>query len=158
MPLEAVLRRAIGLNLRYCTSVANLTADYLRDVLDLVGTTEAKRPAKNQQAPRPKAAMALEGAAGQTVVGVFAVENYLAQPVSGSVTASKLLDPMGNAAGVPFTFDPPVLQLNPGAQVLVRASAVIPESLRPGVAYTGEIGVPEMNGATVPVIVRRHAL
>ena len=169
---EELFRRALELNVRYYTSLGKLTVEYLSDLAGAMsaqtaGRTETQgapppgpQPAAAPQGPAKSAAaeavMMLEGEAGSTALGVFLVGNSFPNEVSATVTASPMTDENGRAAKVAFVFDPPVIALRPGEQLLVRASAVIDSSLEPGVRYRGEFSIPELRGTRIPVIVKRR--
>jgi hypothetical protein len=167
--LEELYRRALDLNLRYYASVGKLTADYLRELASAVGTVQetpggqarTAPPASTQasaEAPRASApaVMVFEGDAGSTAMGVFLIGNSLTHEVSAPVTASPVVDETGKSAAVAFAFEPAVVNLRPGEQLLVRATAVIDPVLEAGSRYRGEFLIPELLGTRIPFIVRRR--
>jgi hypothetical protein len=170
---EELWRRALELNIRYYSSLGKLTVEYLSDLAGAVSAQTAGRtdtpgaaPPGPQPAPAPpgpaksaaaEAVMMLEGEAGSTALGVFLVGNSFPNEVSATVTASPMTDENGHVGKVVFVFDPPVIALRPGEQLLVRASAVIDSSLEPGVRYRGEFSIPELRGTRIPVIVKRRS-
>jgi hypothetical protein len=56
-----------------------------------------------------------------------------------------------------LAFEPEVVTLEAGEQVLVRVAALIGDGLQEGVGYRGEIAVPGAAAAGVPVVLRRRA-
>jgi len=117
MPIDDLLRRAIDLNLRYYASVGLLTADYLRDLAEVVASSSSMRPFAHPQSPRtshPQSSraaspqstpdpagntgpmMVFDAEAGQPAIGVFMVENHLPHDVGATIAVSKLADPSGN--------------------------------------------------------------
>jgi len=166
---EELWRRALELNVRYYSSLGKLTVEYLSDLAGALSAQTAA-PAASQPGPqathappasaKPAAAeavMMLEGEAGSTALGVFLVGNSFPNEVSATVTSSPMTDESGRPANVAFVFDPPVIALRPGEQLLVRVSAVIDPSLEPGVRYRGEFSIPELRGTRIPVIVKRRS-
>ena len=170
---EELFRRALELNVRYYTSLGKLTVEYLSDLAGAMsaqtaGRTETRGAAAPGPQPAPaapqgakaaaaEAVMMLEGEAGSTALGVFLVGNSFPNEVSAIVTSSPMTDESGRPANVAFIFDPPVITLRPGEQLLVRVSAVIDPSLEPGVRYRGEFSIPDLRGTRIPVIVRRRS-
>ena len=88
-------------------------------------------------------------------MGFFVVENKLPQQVSTSVEVGPLVDPDGKEIPSVLHFEPGVIALAPGEQVIAKVSAHISRSLVPGVRYEGKISVPRIAGASIPIIVRR---
>jgi hypothetical protein len=170
---EELWRRALELNVRYYTSLGKLTVEYLSDLAGAMSAqTAARTDAHTATPPGPQAGyappavakpaaaeavMMLEGEAGSTALGVFLVGNSFPNEVSATVTSSPMTDEGGRPAIVSFVFDPPVIALRPGEQLLVRVSAVIDPSLEPGVRYRGEFSIPELRGTRIPVIVKRRS-
>jgi hypothetical protein len=155
-------RRAVELNVGYYRAVGRLVVDYWRAsagvVSELAGTTTTTRPAPMQPpaasvAPAP--VMALEAQSGRTAHGVFMVENRLGTSVSGPISVGTLADESGREVEVPLTFEPDVVTLDPGEQLLVQVAAHIGSGLAPGVDYRGEIRVPGLAGTRIPVVLRR---
>ncbi len=175
--LEELYRRALDLNLRYYASMGKLTADYLRELASAMGNVHetsagqtrtappppqagpsATSPQHAAEAPRPAApaVMVFEGDAGSTAMGVFLIGNSLGREVSAPVSASTVIDETGRPVSIVFAFDPAVVNLRPGEQLLVRATAVIDPALEAGVRYSGEFLIPELLGTRIPFIVRRR--
>jgi hypothetical protein len=175
MPIDDLLRRAIDLNLRYYASVGLLTADYLRDLAEVVASSSDMRPFAHTQSPRPshpqsprspqspadpaanaRPMMVFDAEAGQPAIGVFMVENHLPHEVGATIAVSKLVDPSGNVLDLPFLFDPAFVSLKSREQVFVHATVVISEWQKPEVSYSGQISIPELGGTSVPILVRRR--
>jgi hypothetical protein len=174
-PLEELYRRAVDLNLRYYASVAKLTVDYLRDLSSAVSSAQktsadtSSQTASTASSATPKSAtgqaatgaapaiMVFEGEAGTSAVGVFLIGNSLAHEVTAPVTASPVIDEAGHTFNIAFSFDPAVINLRPGEQVLVRATALIDAGLEAGRRYRGELLIPELQGTRIPFIVRRRS-
>ena len=101
--------------------------------------------------------MVLEAEGGGTAIGVFLVENLLAEKVSAPVSASSFADPDGREVAVPLAFDPEVVILEPGEQILVRVTAQVADDLEADVSYRAELAVPGVIGTKVPIVARRRA-
>ena len=160
--LDEMFRRAVDLNLRYYGAIGKLTAEYLRDVVNVAGEMQLfPRPAAHGAAPsaatRPAVAqMVLEAHAGESAMGVFLVENSLTQEAKAGIFASVFTDAAGRQLRPKVIFDPPAVSLRPGEQLLVRAHAQITEEMEPDVRYYGEFLIPELQGTRVPVVLRRR--
>jgi hypothetical protein len=162
-PANDLLRRAVEANLQYYTALGRLTVDYLEALGSIARRVEV--PAKlaaaavppPAPAPAPPAVMVLEAEAGGTAIGVFLVENLLAEKVSAPVSASALTAPDGREVALPLAFDPEVVVLAPGEQILVRVTARLDGDLEPDVSYRAELAVPGVVGTKVPFVVRRRA-
>jgi hypothetical protein len=88
---------------------------------------------------------------------VFLVENLLTEKVSAPVSASAVAAPDGREVAVPLAFDPEVVVLEPGEQILVRVAARVDDGLEADVSYRAEVAVPGVIGTRVPIVVRRRA-
>jgi hypothetical protein len=170
-PASDLLRRALDANLRYYAAIGRLTVDYLEalgaiarhvEVPKLTSPTVTLRqsppaPPVPPPAPPAPAVMVLEAEAGGTAIGVFLVENLLGERVAAPVSASPLAGPDGREVDVPLAFDPEVVVLEPGEQILVRVSAQLDGELESDVGYRAEVAVPGVIGTKVPIVVRRRA-
>jgi hypothetical protein len=162
--------RALDANLR-CTALLSELAGRGLEVLlsavseigpQIISTAdppqEASRvtsiPSVNPQAPS-SATMVLEGEGGSRAFGLFVVENKLPKEVTTQVAVGPLVDPEGNEIPSVLRFEPGVITLAPGEQVIAKVSAHISRGLEVGVRYQGEISVPGIAGARIPIIVRR---
>jgi hypothetical protein len=96
--------------------------------------------------------------AGCTAVGVFLVENHLDHEVSARPVASVFVDSAGRQVRPEVKFDPEVVTLRGGEQLLVRVMAVIDETLEPDVRYQGEVTIPELTGTRISIVLRRPAV
>ena len=168
--LTRVWGRALDANLRYTALLSELAGRGLELLLSAVSeigpqmitTTaapqEASRvtsiPSVTPPAPLP-AAMVLEGEAGSRAFGLFVVENKLPKGVTTRIAVGPLVDPEGNEIPSVLRFEPGIITLAPGEQVVAKVSAHISRGLEAGVRYQGEISVPGIAGACIPIIVRR---
>ena len=101
--------------------------------------------------------MVLEAEGGGTAIGVFLVENLLDEKVSAPVSASAFAAPDGREVAVPLAFEPEVVILEPGEQILVRVTAQLADDLEADVSYRAELAVPGVIGTKVPIVARRRA-
>lgn len=174
--LEELWRRSFDLNIRYYGAVGRLTADYFKDLASVLSGQGASP--KSQGAPsgaghaegahaatasghaaqgQAVGTMVLEGEAGGRVLGVFMVENHFGQQISAKVVASPFADAGGHTIQPLMAFEPETIALGPGEQLLVRVTAVIDDTLEPGVRYLGQFTIPGLTGTRVPVVLRRRA-
>jgi hypothetical protein len=169
-PLTRVWARALDANLRYAALLSGLAVRSLELLVSTVSeigpqiTSSGNGHRTGNQvtsgspamvpAPSP-AAMVLEGVAGSSAMGFFVVENKLPQQVSTCVEVGPLVNPDGQEIPSVLRFEPGVLTLAPGEQVIAKVSALISRSLAPEVRYEGKISVPGIAGASIPIIVRR---
>ena len=170
-------RRALDVNVRYYDAYGKLATEWLRELAatmsdlrlplrlpTLVTDPVPTRPATSAPSPptpRPpptasSPALLLEGDAGHEAVGVFLVDNGLPHPVEAPVTATPFVDERGVTADVALRFDPMVVALLPGEQVLVRVTATIPPDAEPDVGYRSELSIPGLPGTRVVLVLRRR--
>ena len=162
-----LLRRAVEAGLRYHQAVATSTLEYLNTLGELarqvrpptvqVGSPPHPAPAPQPPAPPPPA-LVLEAEAGGTAVGAFMVENGRSEKISAPVSASTFTAAGHGEVEPKLAFEPEIVALEAGEQMLVRVAAVIDDQLDEGVGYRGEIAVPGAATAGVPVVLRRRAL
>jgi hypothetical protein len=168
--LTRVLGRALDANLRYNAALGELalrTFDLLVSAVSEIGPQIVSTTTRVQEAsttmpippglpsvPSP-APILLEGEAGGRAFGLFVVENNLPQQLSARVEVGPLVDPNGREIKAVLRFKPGVITLAPKEQVVARVSARISRGLIAGVRYQGEIRVPGIAGARIPIVVRR---
>jgi hypothetical protein len=160
MPVEQILRKAVDLHLRFVKALGQVTADHVKqfiEVLDERHSAPAGQPssAPPQPPPAPSSAMVFEGAAGTVVSGAFMLENHLPDTVEAVTKASPLRSPAGDILNLAFRFDPSSVLLKPREKALIRATVLIPEDMATGIPYAGNLLIPEIAGASVPLEVRR---
>ena len=161
-------RRVLQANLRYYEAVGRLSIDYVRAVAGAVGSLGAGLPASAAAAtrraappvPSPPAgpsapALVLEAEAGKRAEGAFIVENLLDEGMSSPVVASAFASEEGRELRPRLAFEPEVVVLDAGEQVLVRVVATIDEALETGVGYRGEVTVPGLVSRGLSIVVRR---
>jgi hypothetical protein len=140
----------------------------VRAVAGAVGSLGAGLPASAAAATRPAAhrapspaagtsapALVLEAEAGKRAEGAFIVENLLSEGMSSPVVASVFASAEGRELRPRLAFEPEVVVLDAGEQVLVRVVATIDEALEPGVGYRGEVTVPGLVSRGLSMVVRR---
>ncbi len=178
--LAEVWRQSLELNLRYYSAVGRLTAEYYTDLLATLSnlrTTTAPSftpsPAAKGQAaaplstalqtpttaaapPQQAGVMVLESEAGGQALGVFLVANNLGHDVSARVTSSAFVDADGHTVQPAFVFDPDIITLASGEQLLVRVVTKIDDTFAPEVRYRGEFTIPELSGTRIPIVLRRR--
>jgi hypothetical protein len=165
-----VWRRVLQANLRYYEAVGRLSVDYVRAVAGAVGSLGAGIPAAAAAATRQAApsapspgagtdapALVLEAEAGESAEGAFVVENLLREGMSSPVVASAFASAEGHELRPTLAFEPEVVVLAAGEQVLVRVVASIDEALETGVGYRGEVTVPGLVSSGLSIVVRRLA-
>lgn len=158
MSLAALYAQAVEAQIRYYDALARLgtrTARAVRRRNMKASRARLSRATVGSPSPVPPTGIVLESEAGSCVVGMFLVENHLAEPVSGSIAPSAFVDPQGHEVRPRLAFSPQVVQLEPGEKTVVRVAAAFDDRLRPGVRYRGTIGVPGTSSASVAVVIRR---
>jgi hypothetical protein len=142
----------------------------VRAVAGAVGSLRGGMPASPMTAGRPPArpaaspgadagapALVLEAEAGESASGAFIVENLLREGMSSPVVASAFASPDGRELRPRLAFEPEVVVLDAGEQVLVRVVATIDDALETGVDYRGEVTVPGLVSRGLSIVVRRLA-
>jgi hypothetical protein len=158
--LERAWRRAADANARYYRAVGRLYGDYVRAVAGATrGLAASRRRAAAAGAaappPPPAPVLALEAEAGSSASGIFVIENRSAERVSAPVEAAPLADPHGRTAAARPAFEPEVVTLAPGEQMLVQVTFPVDETLRVGADYRSTLRVPGLAGTSIPIVVRR---
>jgi hypothetical protein len=160
-----VWRRVMDANMRYYRAVGELTLGHVRALSDAAGellrAPAASPPSPPRAAPERKhseaqPAMVLESEAGAAAIGAFVIANGLDRRVTAPIVVSRLMSPEGHEVRPTLAFEPEVVLLEPGEQVLVRIAAAVDNSLVPGVRYRGELTVPDLPGTRIPIVLRRR--
>jgi hypothetical protein len=170
--LDKMMSRTLDANLRYTAlatrlattavesafSVAKEIGSHLAPIVRTASIDQAEKHAEATKTPRPMpAAIVLEGVAGSVAIGFFVVENSLSQEISTPVEVSTLIAPDGQEIQSALRFEPGVITLAAGEQVVARVSAKISRRLVAGERYQGEIRVPGVAGARIPIVLRRKS-
>jgi hypothetical protein len=168
------LKQVFDASVRYYEGIGRLTLEYWRASLTALGDlplpkrtgTGAERPAgggaepnagpTRNTSPSLTPAMVLEAEAGAQAVGVFLVENRLPRKVSAPVVGTAFVDEKGREVRPVLRFEPEVVTLEPGEQVLVRVAALVDQSLEPETSYRGEVTVPGLTGGRVRLVLRQR--
>jgi hypothetical protein len=178
--LAEAWRQSLELNLRYYSAIGRLTAEYYTDLMAALAnlrtaatpTLTPSQAAKAQAAaplssapqtpmaaaapPQQAGVMVLESEAGGQALGVFLVANNLGHDVSARVTPSAFVDTDGRTVEPAFVFDPDIITLASGEQLLVRVVTKIDPTFEPEVRYRGEFTIPELSGTRIPIVLRRR--
>jgi hypothetical protein len=91
------------------------------------------------------------------VAGRFLVENQLDRPISAPVCVSPFTSARGHTVDVTLQFEPEIVTLQPHEQLLVRVGTRIDEQLADAGGYWGSLGVRELPGTELAVLVRCRA-
>jgi hypothetical protein len=168
--LAAAWRDAAEAGLRYYTKLGGLAVALTEALVPAIGelrpslrlSRDTPSPAAGEMqaavpsTERSEQTIVVEATAGGTGLGVFMVENTTAQAVSAPVGVSAFVDPSGREVRLDLKFSPDVVSLEPGDQVLVQVAAVVDQKLEPDVRYRGEVSIPRLSGARIPIVVRRR--
>jgi hypothetical protein len=96
----------------------------------------------------------LKGPPGETVSGAFVLENQRSETVEATVLATPFVDLAGDHVDIPLTLEPSRVSLDPGQEVVVRLTTVMPAGMSLDQQLQGAIHVPGLTTSTVPVVVR----
>ncbi len=158
--------RALDANLRYGARIGGMalkTAERLVSSIATIGSQltpeEDARPLVRNPPPSslslPPASMVLEGVAGSRASGLFVVENKLPHQISTPIAVGPLVDTDGHEIPSALRFEPGMITLSAGEQVVVRVGVQIGRALAAGIGYKADISVPGIPGARIPIVVRR---
>ena len=169
-PLSKALNRVLDADLRYTALATRLATTVLESAFSVtsgigpqpaairqVATQEGHEPPAKASGQPACITILLEGEAGSTAVGFFVVENSLPHEISTPVEVSPLFAPDGRQIQSALRFDPGRISLGAGEQVVARVTAKISRRLSAGTRYQGEILVPGVAGARIPIVLRRKA-
>jgi hypothetical protein len=155
LDVSKILQRAVQANARFYKGFLELSLEYVRGISDILSEPETATPEGDGLVETGAGALVLEGEAGSTVRGAFLVTNDLGRNVSCEFVISEFADPDGATVHAKAAFEPSHLDLEPGAQQVVRAMIPVDSKLAAGVAYTGEVAIKGLDGFTIPVVLRR---
>lgn len=157
LDLSEMVRRTVQANARFYKGWLDLSLEYFRGISEIFGGPVSGAPASAvAETDTGAGVLVLEGEEGATVRGAFLVTNDLGRNVMCELVTSEFADSSGASVRAKTTFEPPRVQLAPGAQRVVTAAIVIDGRLAAGVAYTGEFSIKGMDGFAVPVVLRRQ--
>jgi hypothetical protein len=162
-PATAVLsrlRRGLAAQRAYLAGVERLTVDYVRTMAAAARGIDAPAAVIPALGTAPAAAaplepaIVLEGEPGATAAARFLVENHLDEPISAAVGVSPFTSAQGQQFDVRLQFEPEVVTLQPREQLLVHVGTRIDEQLAGIDGCWGLLGVPELPGTELVVLVR----
>jgi hypothetical protein len=147
-----LVKGALELNLRYTSTLLNLSRDYLRDANAVLTNGSQPGPAENGNRPgvsgiRPP--LLIVGRVGETGNGAFAINNPSDHEMSVHLMVHGELDDHS------VSIDPARLTLKPRESAIVRILAKIDESLPVNCDHVGSVVAPGLTNQGVPFIVRR---
>jgi hypothetical protein len=174
--MTSVLARALNANSRYTALLTQLASTALDSVFStaeeigpqLVTSTRSaavavketvlstQSQAKSEVSRQPAmATILLEGEAGSKAFGFFVVENKLQHEISTRVEVGPLVAQDGRQIKSKMRFEPGSITLAVGQQVVARVTVEITRDMVAGERYQGEIVVPGVAGARIPIVIRR---
>ena len=164
-----LLKEAVDLNLRYGSSLLQLSKGYVLDAAEVLGvggvapaapapaassaeaaaqaTTPAPAPAAVRAAPR--APLLVAGRSGDLANAAFAINNPGSQPIQGQLLVQ------GELSADRVQLDPARFSLQPGQGLIVRIVVPIDDHLQAEHDHLGAVVVPGLSAEAVPFIVRR---
>jgi hypothetical protein len=147
-----LLKGALELNLRYTSTLLNLSKEYLRDAN--VVLTNGTQPASSERAEAATATVArapllIVGRAGETGNAAFAINN----PRDHAMNVHLMVQ--GELGEGVVSVDPAQITLRPRASAIVRILAHIDEQLPVDRDHVGSVVAPGLSTQGVPFIVRR---
>lgn len=96
----------------------------------------------------------LAGKPGDHASGAFLLHNVRPETTTATVLPTAFVDAAGERVDVELRLDPSRVVLEPGQEVVVTATAVIPPDSPPGQWLRGAIHVPGLTASVVPVVIR----
>jgi hypothetical protein len=161
-------------NLRYYESLGKLATEWLTDVATVgsalrVPMISVAAPTVNvvprvggPAASRPQPAntdepvlLVLEARGGEVATGAFEIENTIGRRVDQDVEASPFSIADGAEVTLAIEFAPASVGLDPGEQVVVAVSVVVPDDLAD--EARGTVRIAGVSNAQIPVLIRRVA-
>ena len=158
-----LLRGAVDLNLRYGSSLLNLSKSYVLDAADVLNraglAAGAPAPATPVAAapfappamaqPPKRAPLLVVGRSGELANAAFAINNPGSQPIQGQLLVQ------GELGADRVQLDPARFSLQPGQGLIVRIVVPIDDRLPAEHDHLGAVVVPGLSAEAVPFIVRR---
>jgi hypothetical protein len=133
------------------TEVGPKAVSAIRQSVNQVQAVQQPNPSTEQ---RP-AAILLEGKTGSTATGFFVVQNSLPHKISTAIEVGPLTATDGSRIDSVLRFNPGTISLDIGEQVIARVTSKISPRLKAGMRYEGEVLVPGVVGARIPIVLRR---
>ena len=160
-----LLKEAVDLNLRYGSSLLQLSKGYVLDAAEVLGvggvapaapapaasSAAAAAPATAPAAVRaaPRAPLLVAGRSGDLANAAFAINNPGSQPIQGQLLVQ------GELGADRVQLDPARFSLQPGQGLIVRIVVPIDDHLQAEHDHLGAVVVPGLSAEAVPFIVRR---
>ena len=158
-----LLKEAVDLNLRYGSSLLQLSKGYVLDAAEVLGVggvapaapapaaSSAAAPATAPAAVRaaPRAPLLVAGRSGDLANAAFAINNPGSQPIQGQLLVQ------GELGADRVQLDPARFSLQPGQGLIVRIVVPIDDHLQAEHDHLGAVVVPGLSAEAVPFIVRR---
>ena len=160
-----LLKGAVDLNLRYGSSLLQLSKGYVLDAAEVLGvggvapaapapaasSAAAAAPATAPAAVRaaPRAPLLVAGRSGDLANAAFAINNPGSQPIQGQLLVQ------GELGADRVQLDPARFSLQPGQGLIVRIVVPIDDHLQAEHDHLGAVVVPGLSAEAVPFIVRR---
>lgn len=160
-----LLQGAVDLNLRYGSSLLNLSKGYVLDAAEVLSragtaarppapaTSTAAAPAASPAVAKPpiRAPLLVVGRSGDLANAAFAINNPGSQPIQGQLLVQ------GELGAGRVRLDPAHFSLQPGQGLIVRIVVPIDDQLPAEHDHLGAVVVPGLSAEAVPFIVRRLA-
>lgn len=148
--LSDLVKSAVKVNLNYSASLLTLSKDYIKAMSEALTNPTAAQPDSDDAAP-VRIPLIIAGRAGDLANATFAVHNT--SGVRGSIS----LQIQGEFEGVELSVDPAKLDLEIGANELVRILASITSKAPVGKDIAGVVMIPELGLRVAEFVVRRLA-
>lgn len=150
-----MVRRAVQANAQLYKGILDLSLEYWKNLAGIFGGEETSTSSSGSDDDVVGDVLVMEGDAGATVRAAFLVTNDLGRPLRCDLAATDFKNAQGHNISAAVTFDPPMVELQPGEQRIVHATIPIHDQLDAGVAYNGHFSVKGIDGFSVPVVLRR---
>lgn len=156
-----LLKEAVDLNLRYGSSLLQLSKGYVLDAAEVLGVggvapaapapaaSSAAAPAPAAVRAAPRAPLLVAGRSGDLANAAFAINNPGSQPIQGQLLVQ------GELGADRVQLDPARFSLQPGQGLIVRIVVPIDDHLQAEHDHLGAVVVPGLSAEAVPFIVRR---
>ena len=162
-----LLKEAVDLNLRYGSSLLQLSKGYVLDAAEVLGVggvapaapapaassaaaaAPATTPAPAAIRAAPRAPLLVAGRSGDLANAAFAINNPGSQPIQGQLLVQ------GELGADRVQLDPARFSLQPGQGLIVRIVVPIDDHLQAEHDHLGAVVVPGLSAEAVPFIVRR---